>query len=535
MRTTRTRAALLAITCLLLPAVALGTPTAITIIHVNDTHSHLDAIGPKDRNLDGTVGGLAKAATVIATLEATAPNPLLVHAGDLFNGDAYFAAFIGPGGTPALDVPELQLLAQLGLDAVTVGNHELGLGTDKLAMALQAAFQGTGPSVLTANVDLAAAELTGLVQPSAVKEVGGLRVGFVGATTIDYLSSGAPFLAWDAAGTVALVAAQVAALRAPPTSADVVVFLSHLGLDADRQVAAAVPGIDAIVGGHSHDVLFSPVLVEGPGGKQVPVVQAGEFYEWVGALTLLVEDGQVSLGDYRLVPVDAGVPRLPPIAAAVNQLKAAIDQRYGEDLWHHPIARALLDVAKDPPARSMLRDSPIADLVTDALRAKGGTDIALTANGFITEGLTRGPLVGDDAFRAVADGIDPTGEGLGFPLYELRIDGRNLFTALETSLAVSEDLSIQVSGMSYVYDSRRPAGSRLLAVFVGGRPLQPSRVYRATVNLGVVQGLSQFPGVTLAADPIPLGISEYVAVRDWMARLKLILYFSHGRVVDVGM
>jgi 5'-nucleotidase len=255
----------------------------------------------------------------------------------------------------------------------------------------------------------------------------------------------------------------------------------------------------------------------------------------VGELRLVVDGGQVSLGGYRLVPVDAGVPRAQALAAAVDQLKAAIDARYGQDLWHEPIARALLDVAKEAPARSPLRDSPVGDLITDALRARGGTDIALTAHGFLTEGLTRGTLVGDDAFRIVGDGIDPTGAGLGFPLYELRIDGRNLLTALETSLALGDDLSLQVSGMSYVYDSRRPAGSRLVDVRVGGRLVKPARIYRATVNLGVVQGLAAFPGVTLAAAPAPLGTTEYVAVRDWLARLRLVLYFSHGRVIDLGM
>ena len=535
MRTTRIRAALLAIACLLWPAGALGTPTTITILHLNDTHSHLDAFGPKDKNLDGTVGGLANAATVVATLRATDPNPLFVHAGDLFNGDAYFAAGIGPGGFPVLSVPEMQLLEGLGLDVLTLGNHEFGLGSAALASVLYAAFQGSGPSVLTANIDLSAAGLAGLAQPYVVKEVGGVRVGFFGMTALDFLSQGAPFLARDLEGTLQIAAQQVAALRNPTNAADVVIFLSHLGVDLDQVVAASVPGIDAVVGGHSHTVLFSPVMVAGPNGKAVPVVQAGEFYKWVGELTLEVENGQVSLGGYRLVPVDAGVPRLPQVAAVVNQVKAGVDQRYGQDVWHEPIARALLDVAKDPPARSPMRDSPVADLVTDALRARGRTDIALTATGFVTEGLTRGPLVGDDAFRIVGDGIDPSGAGLGFPLYVIEITGANLLAALETSLALGGDLSLQVSGMSYVYDSRRPVGSRLRSAHVCGRPVDPARIYRATVNLGVVQGLSAFPGVTLAGPPKALGTSEYAAVRDWLSRLRFVLYFSHGRVIDLGM
>ncbi len=537
MRTSKIRAALLlALGLLFVPATALGTPTTITILHVNDTHSHLDAIGPKDRNLDGTLGGLAKAATVIATLKATEPNALFVHAGDLFNGDAYFAAHIGPGGTPALSVPEMRLLASLGLDVMTLGNHEFGLDTPEtktLPKVLYAAFHGAGPSVLTANVDLAAAGLTGLVQPNVVKEIGGVRVGFFGMTAIDFLSQGAPFLARDLKGTLQIAGDQAAALRA--NGADVVVFLSHLGFELDQLVAASVPGIDVVIGGHDHLLLSHPVLVPGPDGRNVPIVQAGEFYKWVGKLTLSVENGHVSLAGYQLLPVDAGVPRLLPVIDVVRQLQAGIDQLYGEDLWHTPIALALLDVAKDAPKGSPLRDSPIGDLVTDALRAIGQTDVALTVNGFLTEGLTRGRLVRDDAFRIVGDGIDPSGDGLGFPLYEIRIDGLNLLAALETTLAVGGDFFVQVSGMTYVFDSRKAAGSRLVRAFVRGQAVHPARIYSATVNLGVLQGLAQFPNVTLAAEPRPLGVSEYAAVRDWMARLKFVLYFSHGRAIDLGM
>jgi len=535
MRTARNWAALLAAALLFVPARTLGAPTTITILHVNDTHSHLEAVGPKDANLDGTLGGLAKAATVIATLKASEANALFVHAGDLFNGDAYFAAGIGPGGTPALSVPEMQLLAQLGLDVLTLGNHEFGLGTDALAAVLFAAFQGGGPSVLTANVDIGAAGLSGLVQAGTVKEIGGVRVGFFGMTAIDFLSQGAPFLpeSFSVEGILGLAAGQVVDLRGQ--GAEVVIFLSHLGFELDQAIAANVPGIDAVVGGHDHLVLSQPVMVPGPGGKSVPVVQAGEHYKWVGKLTLSVKNGQVALAGYRLVPVDAAVPRLPPVEGVVSDLQAGINLLYGEDLWHSPIAFALTDVAKEAPKGSPLRDSPIGDLVTDALRAKGRTDIGLTVNGFFTEGLTRGRLVRDDAFRIVGDGIDPFGAGLGFPLYEIRLDGLNLLTALETALAAGGDFFVQVSGMTYVFDSRKPAGSRLVAAFVGGRPVDPVRIYSATVSLGVVQGLAQFPGVSLAAPPRPLGVSEYAAVRDWMARLKLILYFSHGRVIDVGM
>jgi len=73
----------------------------ITILHVNDSHSHLDATGPKDVNLEGTLGGISKAATLIGTIKATEPNVLLLHAGDFCVGDLFYNMYFG--------VPELQL------------------------------------------------------------------------------------------------------------------------------------------------------------------------------------------------------------------------------------------------------------------------------------------------------------------------------------------------------------------------------------------------------------------------------------------
>ena len=110
-----------------------------------------------------------------------APSPVVTIN---LEGDLYFAATIGPDGAPALAVPEMQILADLGLDVMAIGNHEFGLGSESLAATLRAAFPGGGPSVLTANVDLEEAGLTGLVEPWTIIEVDGVNVGFFGLTIV---------------------------------------------------------------------------------------------------------------------------------------------------------------------------------------------------------------------------------------------------------------------------------------------------------------------------------------------------------------
>ena len=113
----------------------------LTVIHVNDSHSHLVPYGPKDEHGVGTRGGIARAASLIGQVTATEDNVLFLHAGDVFIGDFMFNKYFG--------VPELQILAQLGCDAMTLGNHEFDLTPDVLKLALsEAGFPIPGFDVL---------------------------------------------------------------------------------------------------------------------------------------------------------------------------------------------------------------------------------------------------------------------------------------------------------------------------------------------------------------------------------------------------
>jgi len=121
---------------------ALSAQTTITVLHVGDSHSHLDGLGPRDAALKDTQGGIARVATIVGGIRATEPNTLFLHAGDAFQGDLFFNAFFG--------IPELTILNQLGLDAMTVGNHEFDFGPGVLALALS---QSGDTPLLATNLD----------------------------------------------------------------------------------------------------------------------------------------------------------------------------------------------------------------------------------------------------------------------------------------------------------------------------------------------------------------------------------------------
>ncbi len=520
----------------LVAVLAMATPlqaaaTRITLLHVNDTHSHLEAVGPRTPDLEGTVGGLAKAATVIATVRASEPDVLLLHAGDAFHGDLFFNAYFG--------VPELQLMQQLGFDAMAVGNHEFDLGPEVLAGALAAAWGTQGVPLLSANLDLAGyPDLGTWITSSTMKDVGGVEIGIFGLTVpTDPMTNSGPVAILggdDPAVLFGIAAQQVSELRA--AGARVVVCLSHLGLLYDQALAANVPGIDVIVGGHDHFVLEQPQQVVGPTGGRTLILQAGCNYELVGALRFSVTGEGIGDVDYRLLPVDARVAPTAEIQAVVETLKGGIFERWG-DVYGHQVAYALRDVGTTYDPRKQTRDTAIGDLVTDALRARTGTEIAITANGLISEGIPRGPVVPADVFRPVSYGYD-LATGLGFKIATFDITGAELVRSLETGLAfleVNEDYFLQVSGMRFRYDSGAEPGSRVVlsSLRVQGLPLDPAATYSVTVDEGAAM-LIPLMGVEVSNLQL-LPDLEYTVLLDHLERHPLLSGRPDGRIRDVNV
>ncbi|HUJ26275.1 MAG TPA: bifunctional UDP-sugar hydrolase/5'-nucleotidase [Myxococcales bacterium] len=518
---------------LLVARLAGAAPTQITLLHVNDTHSHLAPFGPKNLQLSGTVGGLTKAASIIAAERAADPSALFVHGGDLMHGDFFFTEYLG--------VPELQLLQALGLDAMVLGNHEFDFGPDFLAAVLNAAWPAGGNfPILSTNLDLTAYPLLAnwvTTDASFIKDVKGVKVGFFGLTTpfeINELPAPA-VLKTDLAG---VAADSVAALRGK--GAQVVICLAHLGLPLSRQLAAGVPGIDVIVNAHDHVALEAPEQIERPGGGVTLVVSAGDYYRWVGRLTLSVDGDAVKLGSYRLIEVDRRVPELPEVAATVRALEAGIVQRYG-DVYRRPWALALGEIPVDADPARPGRDTAIGDLWTDAYRARTGTDIAIEVNGYLDEPLPPGVVVGADVFRSNSGGLpafDPVSGAMRvapFHLATVVLSGAELVQALDTALAASGDTFPQVSGMRFDFDSRLPAGQQVLvdSVRVQGRRLQLDRQYTVTVNEVVLMFLPLL-GIPVHDPQVRTDVA-FEAARDLIRARVLLLPLAEGRIRDVSL
>jgi len=509
-----------------------GSGDKLTILHTNDTHSHLYSFGPLNR-----YGGIARMSALIKELKRKNGNVLTLHAGDVFMGTFAFNKYLG--------YAELDIMEEL-YDAMAIGNHELDLGIDALAAILSGQVAGESPIALPfllANIDWKEVgqghPLQSLVQPHMVMDIGGLKVGLLGVVTTDPYNYSKEVNAiltdpYEAAGLSAYY------LRAVE-KVDLVIAVSHLGKTADIMGLSQVPGIDIIVGGHSHDALFDPIIANGK-----IIVQAGEFGKYLGELKVNVENGNVDLIDYKLHPITRKTEIDFTLVPKLFKLRLGIfkDPRFGP-VYTKPVAWAKWDLEERWEEGNPHRDTPLGNLVADAIKTgvqEQGypVDIALEANGFIGHRIYKGRIVGNDVLRSVPYGYDPE-SGLGFRIKTVRLAGAQILAGLEFSISNAEytdELSLQVSGLTFEYDSSKtPATqrgqlSRLdpSSVRINGQPINPSGVYWVAMNEQLVELLRSM-GLTFFGEE-ETWLFEYTLVRDFMSKLKYLAYTSEGRIID---
>ncbi|MFL5308047.1 MAG: bifunctional metallophosphatase/5'-nucleotidase, partial [Polyangia bacterium] len=468
-----------------------ATPQKLTILHTNDLHSHLMGKSPEADYTpattadDQTTGGMARLATAIGAARsaaAAAGRPvLLLDAGDFMMGSLFEII-----STHA--AAELTMMKALGYDATTIGNHELDWAPAGLAAILQAATAaGATVPIVSSNMNfsdsdpgddgLQALAAAGVIQTKLVKTVGTLKVGIfglLGSEAASVTPQAAP-LTFDPIATAAT--RMVADLR-NNDKVDLVIALSHSGIYSngtgeDAVLAQAVPGIDVIISGHTHDALTEP--------KQIGstwIVTAGKYGENLGNLQLTVTKG-AKPGDpatvaldaaYVLQPMDDQVPGDPTTQSAVDTYIAAVDTALqGTGLTYKtPVAETSVDLAlptfAEAPVGNLVADAYLN--VTGALQPTAPPVMGFEASGQIRSDIEKGKtgvIWFEDLFRVLPDGIGPD-QNPGYPLVTFYLNAQDVISGLQFDAAsdvVGSDFFLQVSGLSITYDMTRPAFARI--------------------------------------------------------------------------
>lgn len=464
---------------------------SFTLLHTNDTHAHI--LPEPAPWLEGTpaIGGFIGLDAEVRHQRAQGSPVLLLDAGDIETGTPLSELEVdGVRGAGML-----RLMEAVGYDAWTIGNHEFDAGADALAELILA----SKIPVLAANLEAPGGgpAFEG-VSPYTVLGAGELRVGVIGVTSegLDHL---APLSVRERAQATDVGDAVRAQIEVLGDQVDLIVVLSHIGVDEDRALAAEVPEIDVIVGGHSHTALLQPERI-----GQTWVVQAGSYTRSLGVLHLDVVDGQVDAADGRLIDLDPlGPGASEEVRGLVGEYKTKIEEYYGE-----VITTSTLSLSRDYQA-----ENGMGDWLTDLMREATGADVALYNNGGIRADLAAGPITLGDLYEVLPFDNQVTEFGLsGEALVELMLDNVRTFG--------SDRGGMSVSGMQIRF--RGPdSNPRLVEATINGAPLEPKRIYRVVSNSYVVERSDRYLGGAVPQDPRSTGQTVFELVEGEVRRVGI--------------
>ncbi|MEW9838719.1 metallophosphoesterase, partial [Mesorhizobium marinum] len=304
----------------------------LTILHINDWHSRIESnnkyestCSEEEEGKGECIGGAARLVTAIADRRKAneGNNVLLLNGGDNFQGSLFYTTYKGKA--------EAEFLNLMKFDAMTVGNHEFDDGEDALVPFLE---EVTFP-VLSANVHPNAQSKVGdRIKPSIVLDVGGQKIGIVGAVTTDTpeIASPGPNIAIE--DDIKTITAEVEKLKAEGVNK--IIALTHVGYPRDKEMIARIPGVDIVVGGHSHSLLSNtdekaegpyPTMIDNPEGYKVPVTQAASYSKYLGEFTVTFDDNGVvkeAKGDPLFL--DKSITPDPTVLARVKELAGPIEE-----------------------------------------------------------------------------------------------------------------------------------------------------------------------------------------------------------------
>ncbi len=460
------------------------TPIKLTILHTNDMHgSYLPSPASwiPEKPL---VGGFVALDYYAEQERAKSERSLLLDAGDLMTGtlisdlkyrDVYGGALI-------------DMMNRVGYDGWVFGNHDF----DKGAANLRGLIGLANFPVFCANLvrETPAGKEIFAKEPYHIYNVDGLRVGVIGLTYHQMVGMAAPekldgFVSIEPAAVVNEKVAEIDSLT------DLIIVLSHLGIDNDRELAEKVAGVDLIIGGHSHSRLETLEKKNG-----VLIAQTGSNARNLGRIDLTVAGDSVMAYEGKLIPLfTKDITPDPALAAFVDSFKAEIDREY---------AVVIAQLAQ-PWETQYRAESNIGDWFTDAMRQRLGTDVAILNSGGIRKNLPAGPVRKMDIYEILPfDNMIVT----------FNLTGKQLIKVAESNIGLERDSyqgSLQISGLSYCWTGDS-ANIKLTDVRVGGVPIEPEKIYSVTsIDYVAIANAEKYLGL-----PVPetketgLGLTQLV-------------------------
>lgn len=509
----------------------------LTILHINDWHSRIESnnkfestCSTEEEGKGECIGGAARLVTAIADQrkKLEGQNVLLLNGGDNFQGSLFYTTYKG--------AVEAEFLNQMKFDAMTVGNHEFDDGEDALVPFLEKIQF----PVLSANVHPNAQSKVGdRIKPSIVLEVGGQKIGIVGAVTNDTpeVASPGPNIAIE--DDVKNITAQVEKLKAEGVNK--IIALTHVGYPRDKEMIAKIPGVDVVVGGHSHSLLSNtdakaegpyPTMIDNPEGYKVPVTQAASYSKYLGEFTVTFDDnGVVKEAKGDPIYLDNSIKPDEAVLARIKELGAPIEELKNKEVSE---TTALIDGSRENcRARECAMGNLISDAILDRVKDQGVTIVFQNGGGI----------------RASIDqGVVTMGEVLTVlpfqnTLATFQLSGKDIVASLEAGVSEIEEGKgkfPQVAGLKYAFDKSVAANAgrvKSVEVMDGGawKPIDEAKVYTVATNNYVRQGGDGYKlFASNATNAYDYGPSLEQVVADYLGKNRPFTPKLDGRIVEIA-
>ncbi len=407
----------------------------------------------------GKVGGFAHLATLIKRIKAQRPGALLLDGGDTWQGSG---VALWTKGQDMIDAAKA-----LGVDLMTL-HWECTYGQERVEEVARSDFAGR-IEIVAQNIKTADFG-DPVFKPYSLRNVNGVKVAIIGQA-FPYTPIANPrYMVADWTFGIQEENMQKTVDAARGDGAQVVVVLSHNGMDVDLKMASRVTGVDAIFGGHTHDGMPRPTIVSNPGGKTI-VTNAGSNGKFLGVLDLDVKNGKVADFRYRLLPVFANLLQPDPVMQAlIQKARAPFEGKLNEKL---AISEGLL-------YRRGNFNGSFDQLILDALMQEKNAEIAFSP------GFRWGTTILPGEAIAMEHVLDQT--AITYPYVTLtEMTGAQIKDILED---VCDNLfnpdpyyqqggdMVRVGGMAYACDPTAAMGARITEMALNGKAIEAGKTYK---------------------------------------------------------
>jgi 5'-nucleotidase / UDP-sugar diphosphatase len=419
-------------------------PKTITILHTNDIHASFlphEAFWVKEKPKP-LIGGFNELSYAVDSIRRVKPTTLMLDAGDVMTGNPITEySYAGAKGGVLF-----AMMNRIGYDAWTPGNHDFDYTMENLRKLVAIANFPT----ISANILDTLDKFPVNNREYVVIEKNGLKIGIIGAISGEFYSlvnkiSSIGIRILPPVETVKRLAEQL------QSQTDLLIALTHEGVDYDSILAVNVPELNVIVGGHSHTQLTHPKIVNG-----VIIVQTGFHCENLGILDIKVENRRVVWYNGSLLPLWYNSARkTTPLSAFIDSMKNEIDHDYAE---------VLAELKNDwTNSRS---ENAMGNFIADAQREAAGADVGFMNTSGIRKNMSAGPITKRDLFEILP---------FGNILMKFELSGKQIRSIVE--YYINEHPNIQTSGIKCEWERKLDSSIEFKTFLVNGRPLDENKVY----------------------------------------------------------